>query len=189
MPVAPPPNAKKAWQGQIYTAWEWPQELFDGSTATFECVTRQDTTTVIAFPDPETILLTRQAQPGRPDFIDAPGGRVDPGEDHLTACRRELEEETGFQANDADWMPFEQRAHHGTARFEKSIFLARNARPTGHAHADAGERITLVPTPWDEAVAMSLAGALRQTDVMYAILRMHFDPKERERIMGWVRGA
>lgn len=36
------------------------------------------------------ILLTEQEQPGREPFIGACGGRIDEGEDALTAAKREL---------------------------------------------------------------------------------------------------
>ncbi len=189
MPITPPSNATKAWQGLIHAAWEWPQEMFDGTTQTFECITRQDTTTVIAFSDDGTIVLTKQEQPGRPAFIDVPGGRVDDGEDHLTACRREFQEETGYTAADEDWMQWSLRAHRGGVRFEQTIFVARHAKKTHEAHADAGERIEVMHVAWDELVTMCLTGKMRQTSVMYAILCMQFDPGSRERLRTWLGKA
>lgn len=75
--------------------------MFDGTTETFECVTRPDTVTVIPFLDPETVLLTKHIQPHREPFLDFPGGRIDKGKnleknrplaDSVAAARRDVPE-------------------------------------------------------------------------------------------------
>lgn len=99
MPAPPPANAKKVFETDIVSAYQWEQEMFDGSKRMFECYVRQDTTAVISFLDRETVLMTRQLQPGRTEpFWDAPGGRVDAGETLEEGARREFVEETGYQA-------------------------------------------------------------------------------------------
>ena len=44
--------------------------------------------------------MTEQEQPGKVPFIGTTGGRVDEGEDIMTAARRELLEESGYIAQD-----------------------------------------------------------------------------------------
>ena len=63
MPTPPPSNAKRLHHGPIVDLWQWEQEMFDGTTEIFECVTRQDTVAVIPFINPDTVLLTKQSQP------------------------------------------------------------------------------------------------------------------------------
>ncbi len=46
------------------------------------------------------IILTEQEQPGKEPFIAACGGRVDEGEEILTAAKRELLEESGYEAKE-----------------------------------------------------------------------------------------
>lgn len=186
MPILPPPQATKSWQGHIHAAWEWPQELFDGSTQTFECITRQDSTSALVFLEDGNILLTKQEQPSRPRFIDFPGGRVDENEDHLSACKRELQEETGYGAADEDWMLWNMRANRGSLRFEQSIFIVRNAAHLYSTHADPGEKIETIQVSWDDLISKCLAGDLRQISTMYAILCMHFDPESKKRLDTWL---
>ena len=37
-----PENAKKVFTGQVFDVYQWEQEMFDGSKATFECKSLND---------------------------------------------------------------------------------------------------------------------------------------------------
>lgn len=50
--------------------------------------------------DDGKILLTELEQPGQEPFMGACGGRVDDGENILEAAKRELLEETGYEASE-----------------------------------------------------------------------------------------
>lgn len=95
-----PNNAKKVFQGEIYDVYQWPQKMYDGSMATFEMVKRTDTVVVIAAVGDEIVLLT-ESQPHKSEYQTLPCGRVEPGEEPLSAAKRELLEETGMEF--ADW--------------------------------------------------------------------------------------
>jgi ADP-ribose pyrophosphatase len=177
MPVPLPPNAKQVFHGGIHDVWQWDQELFDGSHSTFECMVRQDSVTVIGFLDPKTIILTRQEQPGRGEvFLDAPGGRVDQGETHEQAARREFREETGLTIGKI--LPFRTMKHFGTSRYAQSLFIATDLKNhTKDLHAEPGEKIELLPTPWTEAVRLCGERKIRQPEVMLAIMTLeYFEP-------------
>jgi ADP-ribose pyrophosphatase len=182
MPVPPPHGAKLVHDGIMAKVYHLPTRMYDGSTRTFEYYVRRDTVGVIAFLDRETILLTKQEQPGRPSsFWDPPGGQVDPGETAEAAAARELEEETGYRAKRMElW--FVDR-YEGITRFEEFVFVATELEKTARRNPeDPGERIEIVPTPWEDAVRMSLKREMRRGDVMLAILGMHFDPEQKKRL-------
>ncbi len=71
-----PDNAKKVFTGHIFDVYQWPQEMFDGSTKTFELLKRPDTVQIIAIDNGELVLVNDE-QPGRTPRIHFPGGRVD----------------------------------------------------------------------------------------------------------------
>ncbi len=91
-----PPKAKQVFQGEIYNVYQWPQEMFDGSKATFEMVSRPDTVKSIAVKG-DKIVIIKQRQPTLDWYYDFPSGRHDHTEEtELDAAKRELREETGM---------------------------------------------------------------------------------------------
>ncbi len=179
MPIPPPDQAKRVFEGVLFDIWQWEQEQYDGNRAKYECLTRQDTVTTIGFLDPETVLLTRQEQSGRETaFLDFPGGRVEGNESHEDAARREFLEETGLTIGRI-W-PFRYVEHRGSARFAQTVFVAADLRDhVKERHLDPGERVEILRTPWDDAVRMCLNHELRQAEVMLAVLALAFDPEAR----------
>lgn len=90
-----PSKAKLVFHGEIFDTYQWDQEMYDGSTATFEMLKRPDTVEIIAVKDGK-VVLEDQEQPGKPKHLTLPAGRVEPGEDVLVAAQREMLEETGM---------------------------------------------------------------------------------------------
>jgi len=61
-------NAKKVFQGEIFSVYQWPQEMYDGTVQTFEKLKRPDTAIVIATTSEGKFLVSKQSQPSRPEF-------------------------------------------------------------------------------------------------------------------------
>jgi len=59
-----PPEAQCVFAGEIFSVYQWPQRLYDGSVATFEMVRRPDTVFVIAVDDAGNVLVNDEEQPG-----------------------------------------------------------------------------------------------------------------------------
>src|SRR3989344_9504870 len=95
-----PDNAKRVFKGVIFDVYQWEQEMFDGSKATFEKLKRPDTVVIFGVLPDGKIILTEQEQPSKEPFIGATGGRVDEGEEILAAAKRELLEESGYEAEE-----------------------------------------------------------------------------------------
>lgn len=114
-----PKEAELVFRGKIYDVYQWPQEMYDGSTEIFEMLRRADTVKIIGIVSPEEqkrlrnvedlsanensdkVVITKQIQPLRDWFYDYPGGRVDEADaDELEAAKREMREETGLEFRD-----------------------------------------------------------------------------------------
>ncbi len=148
-----PPNAKKVFSGQIFDVYQWPQEMFDGSVATFEMIGRIDTVQVIAIRDGK-LVITEEQQPNTKAFYGIPGGRHDrEDETELQAAQRELLEETGLRfktwklvkvfnpimdTKKIDWLIY--------------VFVATDFIDETEPQPDAGEKISVHYMDFDEYI-------------------------------------
>ena len=135
-----PETAKRVFKGKIFDVYQWEQELFDGSHATFEMLKRPDTVNVFAIKDGKLVVL-EQEQPRLGVFYSVAGGRHDnPKESELDAAKRELLEETGMKFK--NW-----RLIHAIQPFVKMewfvyTFLATDFESEVEPQLDSGEKIT-----------------------------------------------
>jgi ADP-ribose pyrophosphatase len=115
------------------------------------------------------VLLERQYRHAATDYLwELPAGRIDPGEQELTAARRELLEETGYTA--ANWRRILKfYASPGFVAETMSVFLATGLR-TGEAQPEEDEviykRMVLLPA----AVRMVIRGTIRDAKTISSVL-------------------
>ena len=164
-----PANATKVFDGKLFSVYQWPQELYNGKTITFEAIRRPDSVNVLPILSDQKIVLTKQQQPGMKPFIGALGGRVDEGETALEAAQRELLEESGltakswrlwiavFIAEKVDWVCW--------------TFIAKDCIPAGNQKVDAGEKISLIDVTFDELVKLVASDEYRDTDIAFELLK------------------
>jgi 8-oxo-dGTP pyrophosphatase MutT (NUDIX family) len=143
-----PPEAKRVFEGVIFDVYQWQQQLYDGSMATFERIKRADTVLVVCSID-DKILVIEDEQPGRGKKLKLPGGRVDPDDDsHLAAAKREIREETGYEFANLKLVNVMQPEN--KIEWFVSIFVATDVTHQELAKADAGEHITPHLKSFDE---------------------------------------
>ncbi len=116
------------------------------------------------------VLLLRGCDPGRPDagsWWFTPGGGVDPGETISAAARREVEEETGLQIDDAGSAVYERSTVFNFEGDEiaqtESFFVVTTERfePDDRAWTDLEQRSLLGHRWWTAAEMRS------STDTFY----------------------
>jgi ADP-ribose pyrophosphatase len=145
-----PPEAERVFKGEIFDVYQWPQTMFDGSTATFEMLRRVDTVSVISIKDDKIIVL-KQTQPTTPKpFLGFPGGQAERGEAPLEAAKREVLEETGMTFK--KWKLLDVIQPVQKIEWFIYTFLATEFESQSDTNHDAGEKIEMFSLSFDEAV-------------------------------------
>lgn len=173
-----PEHAKKVFEGVIFDVYQWEQEMYDGTKATFEKLKRTDTVVVFGVLPDGKIILTEQEQPGKKSFIGATGGRVDEGEDILAAAKRELLEESGYEAEEfVLW-----DSQHPISKMEWVVytFIAKGLKKVSDLNPDAGEKIKLRPSTLDELIDIATKGHqdFYEKEVVVKFFEAKLDPKK-----------
>ena len=125
--------------------------LPDGQETRREYVAHPGAVMVVAQLDNGKLVFERQFRyPLDRVFLELPAGKIDRGEDILDCARRELQEETGYEARVWSYVGvIHPCIGYSNERIE--IFLARGLSHVGHARDD-GEFLEVVELSLDEAL-------------------------------------
>jgi ADP-ribose pyrophosphatase len=163
-----PEIAKRVFQGVIFDVYQWPQQMFDGTEETFEMLRRPDTVIVVGVQG-DDVLTIEDEQPHTGKKLSFPGGRVDDTDaDILSAAKREMLEETGFEFN--SWNLVKVFQPHFKFEWFIYIFVATDGKRTAEPHLDAGEKISVRQLPYAEVKKLVLdkAGYLAEAHELFA---------------------
>lgn len=154
-----PSHAKRVFQGVMFNVYQWDQEMFDGTTETFEMIGRADIVEILAVVDGKIVVLSEE-QPMIGKFMDIPGGRHDHPEDtHLDAAKREMLEETGMSFK--NWRLVQVSQLHSKNQCFIYFFVATDLIDTVQPKLDAGEKIDVNLLSFDEYRKLRDEGKLR----------------------------
>ena len=94
--------SRRAYDGHFLKINQDRVRLPDGKETKREYVVHPGAVAIIAIlPDGRVVMERQFRYPHHRSFIEFPAGKIDPGEEPLTTAKRELKEETGFEA--AEW--------------------------------------------------------------------------------------
>ncbi len=177
-----PSHAKKVFKGVMFDTYQWEQEMFDGTKAIFEKIKRPDTVVVFPVLPDGKIILTEQEQPGKIPFIGATGGRVDEGEDILSAAKRELLEESGYEAE--EYILWDSQHPVGKIDWVVYTFIAKKLKKVADLNLDAGEKIKLLPLTLDELidVATDKNTYFAEQEIVFKFLEAKFDSGKKKEL-------
>lgn len=135
-----PDPAELVFKGKHFDTYHWPQQLYDGTTTTFEMLKRRDTVQTIAVKDGQLVLIDEQQVRHEPNRH-FPTGKVDPGEDWLTGAKREMREETGMQFN--NWKLINVVQPNDQIEWFVVTYLATDCTAVGKPELEGGEKSTV----------------------------------------------
>ena len=175
-PTRFPEDAKKVFDGIIYDVYQWPQEMYDGTTATYERLNRQDTIIVIGITEDKQILLVDEEQPHVPLATKFVAGKIDPGETPEQAASRELLEETGYQAEKMDlW--FENKPDINID-WTVYTFIAKNIKKVAEQELENGEKITPKLFSFDKFIEFATSEKFTGSSIKIKVLEAQLDPQK-----------
>ncbi|MDT3669895.1 MAG: NUDIX hydrolase [Aromatoleum sp.] len=144
--------------------------LPDGKESLREYVRHPGAVVVLAVLPDGSLLFERQYRyPLRRAFLELPAGKIDAGEDVLECARRELREETGYEATQWQYLGVMHPCiGYSDERIE--IFLARELTHVGHA-LDEGEFLEVLSLTVDEAIGAIDAGEITDGKSIVALFK------------------
>lgn len=146
--------------------------LPDGKTATRELVLHNGAVGIIPITNEGKILLVKQfRKPLEKVILEIPAGKIDPGEETMPerTARRELEEETGFQANTWTYVS-SMYLSPGFSNEKMYMYYAEKlARVENPLAQDDDEVLELYELTLQEAKAEIEKGTICDSKTLYAI--------------------
>jgi ADP-ribose pyrophosphatase len=143
--------------------------LPDGRTVPRHIVTHPGAVAILPVVDAEHICLLRNFRPAVDQALwEIPAGTLEPGEPSDEAARRELAEETGYQA--ARWRKLREFYPSPGILSERMYLYLAEDLTAGPQHLEAGEYIEPQLVPWRQAVGWALDGTIRDAKTLVALL-------------------
>lgn len=142
-------SSKEIYKGRIINLYVDDVLLPNGEESRREVVRHCKASAVLAFDDNGKIILEHQYRyPYDEILTEIPAGKCDKGEDPSDAAKRELEEETGYQAGKLLYLG---KIYPSCAYTDEIIYiyLATDLKKT-HQHLDDGESLEYAFVPFEQ---------------------------------------
>lgn len=165
-------ESQTLYEGRILKLKRDVVQLENGSQTSREVVIHSGGVCVAAIDDDENLLMVRQYRyPYGEELLELPAGKRELGEDPKACGIRELEEETGYQAE-----TFEKLGElYPTPAYCTEVihmYFAADLKATKQ-NLDTDEFLTVVRIPFEEAVQMVLRGEIKDAKTQIAILKLN----------------
>lgn len=141
-----------------------------GTHAAFDYLSEGESVVVLPFTDDgEVVVIDEWRQAVRRQNRGIPAGSVEDGENVARATRRELREETGYEAGRLDHMTTVEPAN-GFADAVFHYYVARDCTHTARQELDADETIEVDTTTLDRLLARARTDDLRDGRTAFAVV-------------------
>jgi ADP-ribose pyrophosphatase len=165
--------SQTVFEGRLISVRVDEVELSDGKRARREVAIHPGAAAIVPLlPDGRVVMIRQYRHPAGATLYELPAGVLRVGESPPDCARRELAEETGYQAEDLRLL-FSTYLSPGFSSEIIHIFAATGLRPAAGASLDEDERLELVILPLDEAVAMVKRGEVQNAAAICGLLAVY----------------
>ncbi len=176
-----PDHAKRVFKGILFDVYQWEQELYNGQKTIFEKLKRPDTVLVLPVLPNGEILLLKEEQPGRDKSVVAIGGRIEQGEDPISAAKRELLEESGYEAS--EFILWDAQQPITKIDWTIYVFIAKGVKKVSDSNVDGGEDIELLSVSFEELVNLVLNKTYSSDrEIIGKFFEAKIDPQKMEEL-------
>ena len=143
-------------------------ELPNGKTSVREGIKHPGAVVIIPFLDKDTLIMERQFRYHPNEvFYELPAGKTDPGEDFLTTGKRELLEETGYEAEKWTFISHLYPTI-GYADEKMAVYLATDLTLKA-IDRDEDEFLEIIEMPISQAMEMLRRGEITDAKTMVGL--------------------
>ena len=170
-------ESTRLYDGKIVKLFRDRVELPNGKEAFREVVRHPGGVIILPIDNEGNVWMVRQFRyPYGRAILEIPAGKLEFGEEPLSAARRELSEEIGAAAG--QWTDLGKVfPTPGFCDEVQHLYLARDLI-FGQVHPDEDEFLEQVTLPFDEAFAMAADGRLQDSKTVIALLRANLRMEE-----------
>ena len=162
-------ETKRIYEGNIINVRVDTVRMPSGRSATREIVEHSHAVCIVPVDEDGNVLLVRQyRKPAEEAILEVPAGGIEEGEVSEEAVLRELQEETGYTADNLQHLSSFWVAPGWATEFMHA-YLATNLRPS-KLEGDEDENIEVVRLPFDQAIAMFKTGEIKDGKTIASML-------------------
>ena len=144
--------------------------LPNGREARREVVYHPGGVAVLALDEGQRVTLVRQYRyPIARELLELPAGKLDPGEDHELAARRELSEETGLEAGELTYLG-NILVSPGFCTERLHMYLARELTRSA-SHPDEDEFLDVITMPFAQLAELVMSGEIEDAKTVATVLK------------------
>lgn len=162
-------DSKLIFDGRVVKLYKDSVELPTGQTSFREVVKHSGGVVVLAYKGSKILLVKQFRYPMKEILYELPAGKLEPNEDPFEAAKRELEEETGYCANDWTDLGFVYTSP-GYSDEKLYLYKAENLEFT-HCHPDEGEILEPLEIELDEVFKMINDGRIIDAKTLCALMK------------------
>lgn len=163
-------NSKQIFDGVVVKLFVDDVELPDGKKTIREVVRHPGAVCVIPIDEDENVIMIKQFRyPFNEVLYEIPAGKLEPNEDPYEAALRELEEESGVNAKNVEYIG---TMYTTVAILDEKIHMYLATGLTyKNAHPDEGEFLEVEKIPLKTLVDMVIEGKIPDSKTQIAILK------------------